>query len=101
MDAADNIDPADMKFDIDGIYSKDEFLLRLEYFSRIVPGMKQFFEERIPWAEAHDSETLFGWRVAENGVVRPYAFIELPAVGSSNVLPPSFTIPPGADIMRD
>lgn len=75
-----SISHEDMKFDLDEVYSRDDFLFRLDYLKRDAPPeMTQFFEARIPWAEALPEGTLVGWRKGKDGVIRPMAIIGVDA----------------------
>lgn len=75
------------KFDIDGTYSRDDFIFRLERLILTLPegdSLVPVLRENIKWAEGLHPEAVIRWDQSDSGMIYPYVeygFGILPSAG--------------------
>ncbi|MBI1871834.1 hypothetical protein HYS10_00240 [Candidatus Collierbacteria bacterium] len=74
------------KFDIDGEYSPDDFILRLEAILLTLPvvhRLRETIQENIKWAESLPPDSIIRWTTRKDGMTVPYRLfgeIQVPVV---------------------
>ena len=79
------------KFAVGIIYTKAEFLYRLELLlhnNATNDDVVEVLRENIAWAEKHPDNTTFVWEQASNGYVYPHATVETEGFPIVPNLPP-------------
>ncbi len=68
------------KFEVNGIYARDEFVFRMEVILTTIPDIDPFYKSIqgfIDWAKGHPDNYVFGFDTAQSGIIYPFARIDV------------------------